>query len=109
MSDFDDLGVFENLAMPSFLWHRACGNWSSDWKTTTSGMEALGVISLTVNRFPIEIPAKLEMLPVNRDNQVIGKHSYFKKGVSFWITMAWIRKNLCMKITLDKFLFVQNT
>jgi hypothetical protein len=75
MSNFDDLGVFKNLAMPIFRWHRACRNWSPDREITTSRTWALRMVFLKVNHFPTKILAKPEMLSTNRDNQVIEKLS----------------------------------
>lgn len=71
--DFDDLSISRKLAMPIFLWHRVCGTWNVDRKTTTLRMRALGIVSLTASRFSTEILAKLEMLLTNQDNEVVEK------------------------------------
>ena len=65
--------ISRKLTMPIFLWHRVCGTWNVDRKTTTLRMRALGIVSLTASRFSTEILAKLEMLLTNQDNEVVEK------------------------------------
>jgi hypothetical protein len=71
MSDFEDLDVFEKLAMSTFHWHRACGDSNSDQKTTVFGTRAVRELSLLENCFPMQILVNSKMLLANRDNQAV--------------------------------------
>jgi hypothetical protein len=73
MSGLNDFSVSRKSAIPLFRWYRVCRAQSSDRQTIALGTGELGVIYLTVNRFSTKIPAKLEMLRANRDNQIVGK------------------------------------
>jgi hypothetical protein len=83
MSDFDDFGISGKLVMSTFQRHTFFRNSSLIQQTTALGTRAAIVISLTTNRFPIEIPVDPEMLLTNRDIPIVDNISYFKKGATF--------------------------
>jgi hypothetical protein len=62
MLDFRDLDVFENLAMSTFHWHRACKDLNSDQKTAVFGTRAVRELSLLENCFLMQIPVNSEMV-----------------------------------------------
>jgi hypothetical protein len=46
MSDSCNFGIFENIAMPTFQWHKSYNVLNFNHETTVFGIRAAGVISL---------------------------------------------------------------
>ena len=58
----------------------------------------ISITNIVFPNFLVRIPIGLEMLSVNRENQVVDKLTIFEKLLALWKLMARIEKILCAKV-----------
>ena len=83
MSDLGKLGIYGNLAMSTFQWHKSCIIRISGCETTGFGIRAAREVSLLAVRFPMLILGNSGMLLTSRKNLLLGKLLIFEKLPAF--------------------------